>query len=106
MGVNIGGLVQPSEIQLSDLSGKIVGVDGHNAAYQFLARIRQKGTGEPLRDREGRVTSHLSGIVYRTSNLVKMGIRPVFVWDGTPPKFKRRTIEARRRTRAAAKRER
>jgi flap endonuclease-1 len=103
MGVNIGGLVQPSAVSLSGLAGKIIGVDGHNTAYQFLARIRQKGTGEPLRDREGRVTSHLSGIVYRTSNLVKVGIKPVFVWDGKPPKFKRKTIEARRRVRAEAK---
>lgn len=103
MGVNIGGLVQASEVSLSDLSGKVVGIDGYNTAYQFLARIRQKGTGEPLRDREGRVTSHLSGIVYRTSNLVRMGVKPIFVWDGKPPKFKMKTIKARRMVRAEAK---
>lgn len=105
MGVNIGDLVESREIRLTDLAGRVIGVDGYNAAYQFLARIRQQGTGETLMDSKGRVTSHLSGLLYRTSNLVEAGIRPVFVWDGEPPRLKARTVEERRvvRERAAEK---
>ncbi len=102
MGVNIGDLIQSREVQLTDLAGKIIGVDGYNVSYQFLARIRRSGTGEPLKDREGRITSHLSGIFYRTSNLVEAGVKPFFVWDGEPPKFKERTLQERRAFRAAA----
>lgn len=102
MGVNIGGLVEAKEVKLTDLAGRVIGLDGHNVAYQFLARIRQSGTGESLRDREGRVTSHLSGILYRTSNLVESGIKPLFVWDGRPPKLKEKTIRERRAIREEA----
>ena len=102
MGVNIGGLVEAREVKLTDLSGRVIGLDGHNVAYQFLAKIRKSGTGESLIDKKGRVTSHLSGILYRTSNLVETGIKPLFVWDGKPPTLKERTIRERRTIREEA----
>jgi flap endonuclease-1 len=102
-GVTIGNLVQVREVQLTDFAGKIIGIDGHNVSYQFLARIRKSGTGEPLIDRKGRITSHLSGIFYRTSNLVEAGIKPLFVWDGKPPRFKERILKERRAFREEAK---
>jgi flap endonuclease-1 len=95
MGVDIGGLVHAKQVRLVDLAGKTIGIDGHNVSYQFLTRIRETRTGEPLRDRRGRVTSHLSGLLYRTSKLIEVGIRPIFVWDGQPPKLKERTVKAR-----------
>ena len=102
MGVNIGDLVETKEIKLSDLAGRIIGIDGYNTVHQFLARIRQQGTGETLRDDQGRVTSHLSGLLYRTSNLIEAGIKPVFAWDGKPPELKKKTIEQRRTIREKA----
>lgn len=82
------------------LSG-IAAVDAHNALYQFLSIIRQPD-GTPLMDQRGRVTSHLSGILFRTSNFFEKGIRPVYVFDGKPPVFKQATIEQRRQIRAEA----
>jgi len=79
----------------------IAAVDAHNALYQFLSIIRQPD-GTPLMDQQGRVTSHLSGILFRTTNFIEKGIRPVFVFDGTPPRFKQATIEQRRQVRAQA----
>jgi flap endonuclease-1 len=79
----------------------IAAVDAHNALYQFLSIIRQPD-GTPLMDQRGRVTSHLSGILFRTSNFIEKGIRPVYVFDGTPPAFKQATIEQRRMVRAEA----
>jgi flap endonuclease-1 len=104
MGVQIGDLVPKKKISLSDLSGRVIGVDGHNVTYQFLARIRKRSKGEPLKDNMGRVTSHLSGTFYRVSNFIEAGIKPVFVWDGKPPRFKRRTIQARSTAREEAAR--
>src|SRR5207248_10858122 len=54
--------------------------------------------------RQGRVTSHLSGLIYRTSNFVEAGIRPVFVFDGEPPRLKARTLEARGEVKRRAER--
>lgn len=83
-----------------DLSG-IAAVDAHNALYQFLSIIRQPD-GTPLMDGAGRITSHLSGILFRTANFLEKGIKPVFVFDGKPPEFKQETIRERRLVRTRA----
>lgn len=82
-------------VRLEDLHGKVVAIDAYNALYQFLAIIRQPD-GTPLKDSSGRVTSHLSGLLYRTSNLVEMGIRPIYVFDGVPPALKEVEIKRRK----------
>ena len=94
MGVNLRGLVPIETVKLEDLSGCTLAVDAFNALYQFLAIIRQPD-GTPLKDATGKVTSHLSGLFYRTSNLIEMGIKPIYVFDGTPPVLKRAEIERR-----------
>jgi len=97
LGVNLRDLVPKITVKLEDLSGKSVAIDAYNALYQFLAIIRQPD-GTPLKDASGRITSHLSGLLYRTSNLVEMGIRPMYVFDGAPPALKE--VEIKRRMRA------
>jgi flap endonuclease-1 len=96
LGVNLRDLVPKTTVKLEDLSGKSIAIDAYNALYQFLAIIRQPD-GTPLKDNLGRVTSHLSGLLYRTSNLVEMGIKPIYVFDGIPPTLKE--VEIRRRMR-------
>ncbi len=95
MGVDIGDLVPRHKTSLEELSGKTFAVDAYNALYQFLAIIRGP-TGAPLMDRQGRVTSHLSGLLYRTTNLAERGIRLVYVFDGIPPTLKETEIKRRR----------
>ncbi len=94
MGVDLGDIIPKRKVALEDLAGKTLAVDAYNTLYQFLAIIRQPD-GTPLMDREGRVTSHLSGILYRTANLAELGVRVVYVFDGKPPELKE--IEIRRR---------
>ena len=95
MGVQISGIIPKTEIELTDLSGKKVAIDAYNILFQFLSIIRQRDTGEPLRDSKGRITSHLSGLFYRTIKLIDFGMKPIYVYDGEPPKFKKKTIEKR-----------
>jgi flap endonuclease-1 len=94
LGVDLRDLVPKRAIKLEELSGKIVAIDAYNALYQFLAIIRQPD-GMPLKDNTGRVTSHLSGLLYRTSNLLELGIKPIYVFDGAPPVLK--AVEIKRR---------
>jgi len=101
LGVQLGGLVEAGKVAIGDLAGRSIAFDGHNVLYQFLAIIRGR-SGEPLRDREGRVTSHLSGLIYRNSNLIEAGIRVAYVFDGKPHEFKAEIIEKRRETRRKA----
>ena len=97
LGVNLRDLVPKTIVRLEDLSEKSIAIDAYNALYQFLAIIRQPD-GTPLKDATGRITSHLSGLLYRTSNLVEMGIKPIYVFDGTPPALKE--VEIKRRVKA------
>jgi len=101
MGVNLRDLVPKSTVNLADLSGKSIAIDAYNALYQFLAIIRQPD-GTPLKDHSGRITSHLSGLLYRTSNLVEMGIKAVYVFDGVPPTLKEVEIKRRARVKEEA----
>jgi flap endonuclease-1 len=101
MGVDLGDLFNRKEIDLPDLKGKVIAIDAYNTLYQFLSIIRQRD-GTPLIDSHGEITSHLSGFLYRTTNLVEEGIKPVFVFDGAPPQFKNTTIEERTKIRTEA----
>ncbi len=97
MGVQLREIVPKKEVEMEELSGRRIAIDAFNTLYQFLSIIRDRETGEPLRDSHGRITSHLSGLFYRTINLMEKGIKPVYVFDGEPPRFKEKTQEERRR---------
>ncbi len=101
MGVDLGDLFEKKEIELSELKGKVIAIDAFNTLYQFLSIIRQRD-GTPLIDSHGEITSHLSGLLYRTTNLIEEGIKPVFVFDGEAPQFKNATIEERKKIRTEA----
>jgi flap endonuclease-1 len=87
MGVKITSLIERRHIELEYLAGKKIAIDAYNWIYQFLSTIRQ-ADGTPLQTSGGETTSHLSGLFYRTTRLMKMGIKPVYVFDGRPPEFK------------------
>ncbi len=101
MGVNFKDLVPKTAVKLEDLGGKVIAIDAYNAIYQFLSIIRQPN-GTPLTDSRGKVTSHLIGLLYRTSNLMEMGIKPVYVFDGVPPELKTVEIERRKQVKVEA----
>ncbi len=97
MGLSeIRELIKPAikEVELNFFSGKKVALDAFNALYQFLSAIRQQD-GSPLMDSKGNITSHLSGLFYRTKNLLEAGIKVVYVFDGKHPEFKRKEQEIR-----------
>jgi flap endonuclease-1 len=97
MGVLLTPIILKQELALDDLSGKRFAVDANGELYQFLALIRLRD-GSPLQDSHGRITSHLSGLFYRTTRLITdYGMELVFVFDGKPPALKFAEI-ARRRT--------
>jgi flap endonuclease-1 len=104
LGVKIGDIIPEEAVEkssLQKLSGKSVALDTYNILYQFIATIRGPD-GRPLMDRRGRITSHLSGLFFRTVNFLEEGLLPVYVFDGRPPELKRKTIERRRELRMEA----
>ena len=101
MGLNLKEIVVREKTTLEAFSNKIVAIDAYNAIYQFLASIRGPD-GLQLTDGEGRITSHLSGLLYRNVNFLSLGIQPVYVFDGKPPSLKTAEIERRKQTKKDA----
>jgi flap endonuclease-1 len=96
VGVVLTPIITKDVTQLPELRGQTLAVDGNGELYQFLALIRLRD-GTPLKDSKGRVTSHLSGLFYRTTRLMsEHGLKLVFVFDGAPPILKAREVEKRR----------
>src|SRR5207248_595892 len=100
MGVLLTPIILKQELALDDLRGRRFAVDTNGELYQFLALIRLRD-GSPLRDSHGRITSHLSGLFYRTTRLISdYRLQLVFVFDGKPPSLKSAEIERRRNIKA------
>lgn len=103
MGVKFRDIVSTENIKFEDLKGKTVALDAANVIYQFLSSIRQRD-GTPLMDHNGRVTSHFSGILYRTTSLIEKGMKPVYVFDGQSSHLKKDTLAKRNEVKVQSER--
>ncbi|MBI2549997.1 flap endonuclease-1 [Candidatus Woesearchaeota archaeon] len=101
MGVQITELLPKKEAKLEDFSNKVVAVDAANHLYQFLTSIRAPD-GAFFTDSKGNVTSHLIGLFTRTTHLMKLGVKPAYVFDGEVPKLKKLEIKRRAEAKEAA----
>ncbi len=95
MGVDISNIMLKHQTSIKENSGTKVAVDAYNIIYQFLSSIRGEN-GEPLKDSNGNITSHLSGIFYRTATLLENNIKPVYSFDGKPFYLKFETLKERK----------
>jgi len=83
----------------------VLAVDGNNMLYQFLSLVRTPD-GVSLRDSEGRTTSHLAGLLFRSTRLMlDYDLRFVFVFDGSPHPLKATVLAERRVAREKARME-
>jgi flap endonuclease-1 len=105
VGVLLTPIIEKRVVGLDGLRGRTIAIDGNLELHQFLSVMRLRD-GSPLKDSKGRVTSHLNGLMFRTTRLMSdYDIRPTFVFDGAPPALKAREIEKRVAARAKAERE-
>jgi flap endonuclease-1 len=68
--------------------------------YSFLIAVRSDG--QQLMSETGETTSHLMGMFYRTLRIVDNGIKPLYVFDGAPPKLKSGELAKRFQRKAEA----
>jgi flap endonuclease-1 len=102
MGVYLTPIIVKTVLSLEDLRGQRLAVDANNYLYQFLALLRASD-GTPLHDQQGRITSHLAGLLFRTTRLIHdYALHLVFVFDGAPPALKQEEIRKRRTQRQRA----
>ena len=69
------------EHKMDSYFGRKIAVDASMSIYQFLIAVRQGEQGQ-LTNEAGEVTSHITGMLYRTIRMMEAGIKPAFVFDG------------------------
>jgi flap endonuclease-1 len=105
LGVVLTPILKRQQTSFKALTGKSFAIDASIELHQFLALIRKRD-GTLFTDSQGKVTSHLIGLLTRTSRLITdYDIRPVFVFDGRPNPLKKRVIVARRKVQEKAQAE-
>lgn len=80
--------------------GRKVAIDASMSIYSFLIAVRSEG--QQLMNENGETTSHLMGMFYRTLRMVDNGIKPLYVFDGAPPKLKSGELAKRFQRKAEA----
>jgi len=103
MGTNLSSILTTKEVSFDLFTNKKLVVDAYNVLYQFLSTIRQQD-GQLLKDSKGQVTSHLSGLFFRTTKLMKEKIKLAFVFDGIAPDLKKQERERRSELKKQAQR--
>ncbi|KAF4166526.1 hypothetical protein CNMCM6936_006490 [Aspergillus lentulus] len=93
----------PDAIKAGDIKnhfGRKVAIDASMSIYSFLIAVRSEG--QQLMSESGETTSHLMGMFYRTLRMVDNGIKPLYVFDGAPPKLKSGELAKRTARKAEA----
>lgn len=98
LGDNAPGCSKPQDPQ--QLFGRKIAIDASMCIYQLLVAVRMGA--DNLTNDDGTVTSHLSGLFYRTIRLLELGIKPVYVFDGKPPTLKAGELQKRTELKKAA----
>ncbi|MCJ1254020.1 Elongation of fatty acids protein 2 [Lignoscripta atroalba] len=93
----------PDAIKVGEIKnqfGRKVAIDASMSIYSFLIAVRSDG--QQLMNETGETTSHLMGMFYRTLRIVENGIKPLYVFDGAPPKLKSGELAKRFQRKAEA----
>ena len=77
---------------LYKLTGKKVAVDASLIIYQQLLNNKRAF----FRNKEGKITNHITGLFYKIMNYISLNIELIFVFDGKPPDNKQLCIQDRK----------
>ena len=86
MGLKIKDIIKSEVISFEKIQGKTIVVDGTNLLFKYLTKIRNNQ--QILLDYQGNPVSHLIGFLYFIINLIERKVKPIFVFDGIPPREK------------------
>jgi flap endonuclease-1 len=92
MGVKIQDLIIRTPLEISQLTGKTMAIDGPNiifSLFSFSYKNQQFDLTNTITDRTQRVISHLYGLLYRVNFFYHKKILPLFCFDGRVSDLKR-----------------
>lgn len=91
-----------NDYNYADLTGKKFAVDSLTKLYEIIIAIRGNHNGNDLLTSDGRVVSHIIGVLTKVFRLIENNIDTCWVFDGDQPDIKKSAIEERRRIRLQA----
>ena len=80
-------------VNLYTLKDKKVAIDISILLYKSLINVRYNG--DYLRNKDGKIISHIQGIYTKTVQYLSLGIIPIYIFDGKPPPEKKECIQER-----------
>jgi len=80
-------------VGLYTMKDKTVAIDTSIFLYKSLMNVRSKG--DYLRNKDGKVVSHIQGLYYKANQYLSFGITPIFIFDGKPPREKSDCLKER-----------
>jgi flap endonuclease-1 len=80
-------------VNLHTLKNKRVAIDTSIFLYKSLINCRYNG--DYIRNKEGKIISHVHGLYYKTIQYLSLGITPIYIFDGKPPREKNECISER-----------
>ena len=80
-------------VNLYTLKDKKVAIDISIFLYKSLINVRYNG--DYLRNKDGKIISHIQGLYTKTVQYLSLGIIPIYIFDGKPPPEKRECIQER-----------
>ncbi len=92
MGVKLGELVVSKDIELKQLSGRIIAVDAPNiimSLFNFAYKNHSYSYSNLMTDHSQRVISHLYGLLFRINFYYSKYMFPIFCFDGRDSELKR-----------------
>jgi flap endonuclease-1 len=88
-------------IHKKNLYGKTVGIDGNFWLYQIMASLKSNNIS--VYNQNNQDITHIYGLYLRINSILKMNMRPIFVFDGKPPALKYETIQYRKKIKNESK---
>lgn len=86
---------------INELNGKYCIVDIFPKLYSGIIHVRSKG--RDILDKNGKIITHLHVILDYTLYLLKLGIVPIYVFDGKSPNIKTNVLEKRKKSKEKLK---
>ena len=79
--------------KLYTFKDKRIAIDTSIFLYKSLINVRYNG--DYLRNKDGKIISHIQGIYTKTVQYLSLGITPIYIFDGKPPSEKGDCIQER-----------
>jgi len=92
--LNLNAKSSIKEIHYTSLKDKVLAIDISIFLYQFASAI--KNTTDDLKTSNGKITTHIQAILSKTLGMLKKKIKPIFIFDGKPPKLKNDVLNNRK----------